>query len=111
MVLSHRTQDGIDIVTPPDPFDASVASEARAEVRDLIAGGSTKLIFDMAGVNFVDSSGMSVLVTAVKELRAKSGEVALVQITPRVRSLIETTRLHTVFHIFDDEAAALAAFR
>ncbi len=50
----------------------------------------------MAGVSFVDSSGLSVLVTSLKAARAKGGDLVLASLTPPVRSIVELTRLHRI---------------
>jgi anti-sigma B factor antagonist len=98
----------VDVLTFPPRADATFASEARTELQDLVDAGRVRFAFDLSGVTFVDSSGLSVLVTALKKTRASGGDVALVGLTPPVRSLIELTRLQSSFWMFDDLDAAIA---
>ncbi len=108
MPFSHRQQGSVDIISISGAFDAAEAPAIRDELKRIIDGGSARLIVNLADVQFIDSSGLSVLVTALKAARAKAGDLALTNLTAPVRSIIELTRLHRILEIFDDEQAALA---
>lgn len=108
MVLTHRTVETIDIVALAGRLVMADVPQVRQRLLAIVEQGSGKLILDLAEVGFMDSSGLSVLVSVFKAARAKSGEVVLLHLNPTVRSLIELTRLQQVFSIFDDEATALA---
>ena len=109
MILTHRTVAGVDLVALSGRLVMADVAEIRQHLLTIIEQGGGKLILDLGEVNFMDSSGLSVLVSAFKAARARRGDVALLKLSPTVRSLIELTRLQQVFAIFDDEAAALAA--
>jgi len=109
MNLAHHTQDGVDIVKLPERLMMADAATARAALKDIIAQGSGKLILDLTATGFMDSSGLSVLVSSLQAARKKDGDVYLVGMGATIRALFELTRLHTVFQIFDDEAVALKA--
>ncbi|MFO1425210.1 MAG: STAS domain-containing protein [Candidatus Competibacteraceae bacterium] len=111
MILKHRNVDGIDVVALSGRLVMTNAPQVRQELLAIVEAGSGKLALDLGGVGFMDSSGLSVLVSAFKAARLKNGEIALLKLAPTVRSLIELTRLQQVFPIFDDEAAALARLR
>lgn len=108
MLLKRRAVGAVEVLTFPSRADAKVAGEARKELQELIDDGRVRLVFDLSGVGFVDSSGLSVLVTALKKTRSAGGDVALVGLTDPVRSLIELTRLQSAFAMFDDVDAAAA---
>jgi anti-sigma B factor antagonist len=109
MNLEHRTEKGIDIVKLPERLMMADAAQARAALKDIIAGGGGRLILDLGDTTFMDSSGLAVLVSSLQAARKKDGDVCLVGMGDTVRALFELTRLHTVFQIFDDEAGALRA--
>jgi anti-sigma B factor antagonist len=111
MVLTHRNIDGIDIVALAGRLVMADVPQVRQRLLAVVEQGDGKLILDLAEVGFMDSSGLSVLVSVFKAARLKSGDVALLHLNPTVRSLIELTRLHQVFSIFDDETMALARLR
>ena len=111
MILTHRTIEGIDIVALAGRLVMADVPEVRQKLLTTVEQGSGKLILNLAEVGFMDSSGLSVLVSALKATRAKGGDIALLHLSPNVRSLIELTRLQQIFPIFDDEAAALTRLR
>jgi anti-sigma B factor antagonist len=110
MKLEHHTEQGIDVVQVSGHLVMAAAADARSKLKELINGGSGKLIIDLKLAEFVDSSGLSVLVSSLQAARKKAGDVYLVGPSKDVRALLELTRLHTVFQIFDDEAEAVRAF-
>lgn len=109
MALHSRRHDAVEIVALLDRVDAAAAPPLRESLKGIVDRGRTRLVLDLSGVTFMDSSGLSVLVTTLKTARAAGGDVVLLGLPPTVRSLIQLTRLHRVFLIFDDEATALAA--
>jgi len=88
--------------------------EESAGLRDLIANllseGHVKILLNLAGVDYIDSSGLGALVSGVASVRRVGGEMKLVNLSSKVDDLMEVTRLYTVFDIADNEEAALASF-
>jgi len=82
-------------------------AETRNSLKSLVAQGHHRLILDLEHVDFIDSSGLSVLVSTLKSAQAEEGNVILLNPSDGVRSLIELTRLHQVFEIFEDKEAAI----
>ena len=83
----------------------------RHMVKDLIAQGRRKILLNLGDVDYIDSSGIGELVGAYTTVRGASGELKLMQLTKRVRDLIQITRLFTVFDVQEDEHAAISSFR
>ena len=109
MPLSTRSVSNVDVISLTGRLDAAVAPEIREEIEAAVSEGNGKLLLDLSGVTFIDSSGLSVLVLALKSANARGGRVALCKVNSTVRSLLEMTRLHRVFQIFDDEKSACAS--
>lgn len=83
-------------------------SQAQADaVTSQIDQGHRRVVFNLAPVKFIDSSGLAVLVAALKKLRPLNGKVALASPGANVLSLIELTRLHEIFEIFSDLETAV----
>ena len=82
----------------------------REIVDDLLGKDHKKIVLNLGEVNYVDSSGMGELVRLYTSIRDQGGEMKLVNLSARVQSLLNMTRLHVVFKIEPDEAAAIAAF-
>lgn len=109
MILHEQKHDDIDIVVLSGRFIMADAPEARERLKDLIDNGTGKLIIDMEKVTFIDSSACAVLISAFKNMQIKSGRLVLVT-SPVVQSLIELTRLHTIFEIAPAMPIALSTF-
>ena len=88
--------------------EASVA--VRDLINNLISKGNKKILFNLAEVNYIDSSGIGVLVSSFTSVRSQGGELKLVNMTKRIRDLLQITKLYSLFDIKDDEATAVASF-
>lgn len=108
MLLSHQVQNDVDVVTLSGRLILKDAAEVRERLRAIIENGQNRLLLDLGGLTFIDSSGCSVLISAFKAMRARDGRLALCNLTPEVQSLIELTRLTEIFEIFPDASRALA---
>lgn len=82
----------------------------RDEVRDLIAGGNTRVLLNMAEVSYIDSSGFGEMVACYTSLTHAGGTMKLLQPTPRVKTLLKMTNLTAVFEVHEDEERALRSF-
>ncbi len=91
-------------------LDANSADEAKAALKNAVAAGQTHFVVDMADVNFIDSSGLSALVSGFKAAREQGGSLALASVGPQIQMALELTRLNRVFTVFDDVESALASF-
>jgi anti-sigma B factor antagonist len=107
MQVSRRKVQDFEVVALDGTLDAAVAQKVRNEFKEMISSGSSQVIVDLEKVKFIDSSGLSALVTGFKAARAAGGDMALINLAPAVRSIIELTRLHRIMEIFDDEASAV----
>lgn len=82
----------------------------RGKVRELVETGHTKILLNLADVSYVDSTGLSTLVSLYTTARNQGGTVKLLNLTKRLRDLLQITRLSTVFDIYDDLEMALQSF-
>lgn len=106
-VKTNKISD-VDSVSIAGRLTAAEAPSVRQHVLDVLEQGDAKLVLDLSELTFCDSSGLSVLISALKAARARGGNVALAGLTPTIRALIELTRLQQVFEIFDDAEVAAA---
>ena len=91
-----------------DSLDHLTAPFVRDEVTSRLVQDGV-LLLDFGPVRSIDSAGVGALVAMLKSVRKVNGRMALVGIKPSVLSVLEIIRLTTVFEIFPDEKAALAA--
>jgi anti-sigma B factor antagonist len=81
------------------------------EVRAIIAGGARKLVLQLGGVTYIDSSGVGEIVGALTATKAAGGELRLADLAPKVRDLMQMTNLNKLFELNYTEAAAVAALK
>jgi anti-sigma B factor antagonist len=70
----------------------------------LAGGGPARIVVDMSGVEFCDSTGMNVLLAAQRQAREGGGDVQLAGPRPAIRKVLQVTGLETVFTVLDDTA-------
>ena len=99
MFQSSQVGD-VMVLVAPGALDARNAQGARDYLKQQIASGGAKVVIDLSTVSFIDSSGLGVLLTALKTARAAGGDVRLTGLTPPVKTIFELTRLFQVFSSF-----------
>jgi anti-sigma B factor antagonist len=82
----------------------------RDAVRALVADGKKKIILNLVGVDYIDSSGVGELVGSFTTVRNAGGELKLLNLTQKVHDVLHVTKLYTVFDIKDDEFTAVKSF-
>jgi anti-sigma B factor antagonist len=80
-------------------LDMSTAPQLRDELLRLASDGAKDVTVDLSQLQFMDSTGLSVLITGLKRLREKGGDMALRSPTPSTRRVLEITGLTEVFAI------------
>src|SRR5882757_4024023 len=84
----------------------------RDALQELIRAGNRKFLVNLAGVDYIDSSGLGELVTLFTTVRKEEdGQVKLLNLTRRIRDLLQITKLLTVFEAFESETEALKSMR
>jgi anti-sigma B factor antagonist len=86
------------------------ASTFRDTIRDLAGKGHKKLLLNLAEVSYIDSSGIGEMVSGFTTVTSQGGQVKLLNLTKRVKDLLQITKLYTVFEVFEDEAGAVRSF-
>ena len=106
--LDHHNKDGIEIVDVEGEIDVYTAPRLRELLIDLVNNGHYQLVVNMEKVEFLDSTGLGVLVGGLKRVRAHDGSLDLVCTQERILKIFRITGLTKVFGIHDtvDEAIA-----
>ncbi len=103
MSMEFRMADRIAIAVLSGDIKASNIGELREEfLACLKAHPNLKvLVLDLSGVSMMDSSGLGLVVSLLKRMSERHGDLRLAALPDKVRMLVEITRLHTVFDIYD----------
>lgn len=107
--LATRTVSDRTVVVVSGEIDVYTAPKLREQLIDLVSSGAYHLIVDMEGVDFLDSTGLGVLVGGLKRVRAHEGTLRLVCTQERILKIFRITGLTKVFPIHASVAEALSA--
>lgn len=109
-MFSVENHDAVALVKVSEELDARNAQQAKEFFKELVAEGSSSVVVDLSPLDFIDSSGLGALVTALKIARQDNGVVRLCALSPPVKSIFELTRLSRVFEIYETSDEALSSF-
>ncbi len=82
----------------------------RDSIRNLADQGKTKLLLNLAGVKYMDSTGVGELIANYTTVTRQGGQLKLLSLTEKIQNLLVITKLLTVFDSYDNEAEALKSF-
>ena len=110
LTLKVDSEDhGFTVIAVSGEIDVYTAPKLRERLIALVEAGSYQLIVDMEGVEFLDSTGLGVLVGGLKRVRAHDGWIDLVCTQGRILRIFRITGLNKVFNIYDTVAESVAA--
>lgn len=109
MTLSSSHAQGAHIVTvEAERIDASIAIQFKEQMRVETNTEAERVILDLSGVNFIDSSGLGAIVASMKQLNGPR-RLDLAGLTPNVDKVFRLTRMDTVFNLYKTLDDAIAA--
>ena len=83
----------------------------RDAVRKLIGEGKNRVLLNLGGVSYMDSSGVGELIANYTTLSREGGQLKLLNLTDKIQNLLVITKLLTVFDTYDNEQEALSSFK
>jgi len=83
----------------------------RSAIRRLLEEGKKNILLNLAGVGYIDSSGIGELVSSYTAINKEGGQLKLLSLTQKLQDLLTITKLLTVFDAYDTEADALSNFK
>jgi len=83
----------------------------RDSIRNLADQGKKKVLLNLAGVKYMDSTGVGELIANYTTITRQGGQLKLLSLTERIQNLLVITKLLTVFDSYDNEAEALKSFQ
>src|SRR5215210_1568826 len=83
----------------------------RTTIRRLLEEGKKKILLNLGGVGYIDSSGIGELVSSFTTINKEGGQLKLLKLTQKLRDLLAITKLLTVFDTYDNEEEALNGYK
>ena len=111
MMINIEKRDKIDIVTfSVTIINALITDEIRNEIDKVFINSSSKLIINLEGVEYIDSSGFGCFLSIMKAARNNYGTLKFANPGLRVKELFQTLHLDTIFDIYDDLDECIKSF-
>jgi anti-sigma B factor antagonist len=83
----------------------------RGAIRRLLEEGKKKILLNLGGVGYIDSSGIGELVSSFTAINKEGGQLKLLNLTSKLKDLLGITKLLTVFDVYEDESDALSSYK
>ena len=109
-LATEKIGDVTVVVLPGDQLDAGNAKEFKRDIAPVLEPCS-KVVFDLHELRFVDSSGLGAILSCLRQLNSRGGDLKLCEMTKPVRALFELVRMHKIFDIYGTKSDAVQALR
>jgi len=109
MEMQHEVKEGVLVIhLTGHLLGAQANSVVMGLVLQNIEAGVKKVVFNLQGVNYVDSAGLGMLLSASSKIKNAGSRLAICNLSEQVVKLLKTTKVESVFRISADEAGAIA---
>ena len=111
-MIEVKEINGILVATFPDQdrFNALITEPVKKTLMGYYEKPNTKMVLDLEGIRFIDSSGFSVFLNLMKAANNNYGEIKICNPTAEVKSLFEVLQLHNIFELFNTREECLKSF-
>ena len=109
-MLTETIEDVLIVELEGERLDGGNVDEFKKNIKPFIEGTS-KMVIDLKQIRFVDSSGLGSILSCLRQMNAKSGDLKICGISKSVRVLFELIRLHRIIDILNTREEAIKAFR
>ena len=112
LTIASRGVDGVTVLDLSGRITLGEGSvQLRDAIRDLIGKGQKNILLNLGDVSYIDSSGLGELVSAYTTAKNQGAMLKLLNLTKKVKDVLQLTKLYTVFDIYDDEASAIGSYK
>ncbi len=108
MDIQSNEAGGCTLFTVTGRLDASSAASAEATLAGAVEGGATRLVLNLASLDYISSAGLRVLLATAKRVARQSGKLVLCELQSGVREVLAISGLLSVFAVVDTQAEALS---
>ncbi len=110
-VNTRALEDKAQVVEVAGEIDVYTSPKVKEKINELIEKGNYDLVINLEGVRYIDSTGLGVLIGALKRVREKDGSIKLVCTNPQIKKIFNITGLVKIFGIYDKEEDALKSLK
>lgn len=109
MQITQSKHNDYVLVGLEGEVDLNSSPQLRKIFNEIIDKGATKILVNFSKVSYIDSSGLATLIEMMQRIKKSNGRMSLVQMSDKIKSLFEITKLDKLFSIYKTQEEALAA--
>jgi anti-sigma B factor antagonist len=111
-MIDIEKRDKVDIVNfTVDKINALITDQVRDEINKVFKNGSSSLVINLKGVDYIDSSGFGCLLSIMRSAKNNYCILKFASPEPTVMQVLQTLNLHTVFDIYEDIDACIRSMK
>ena len=108
--ITERKVDNVSVVSLEGKIDAASTGEVEKRLNDLIGTGNRYLVLNFSGTEYINSSGLRVMLSSLKKLRKAQGDLKMACAKPMVKQVFSTAGFTSLFEFYDREQDAISKF-
>ena len=108
--IRESVREGITVLTMKGRLAVGESNVLREKVTAVSATGAFNIVLDLSQLDYIDSTGLGIMVICYTSLKKNGGAMKLVNLNKRNVELLLLTKLHTVFEVFTDVTDAVNSF-
>ena len=108
--IAESVREDVVILTLKGRLTLGESNQVREKIAALVAAGKHNVVVDLGAVDYIDSTGLGILVICFTSLKKQGGALKLVNPNKRNVELLLLTKLHTVFEVFNEDQDAVNSF-
>jgi anti-anti-sigma factor len=111
-MVNFNKRENVEVVTfSVNKINALVADEIKDKIVTLFENANVKVIIDLTGVDYIDSSGFGCFLSSFRAAKNNYGVLKFANAEPQIKALFETLNLHTIFEIYNDTESCIRSFK
>jgi anti-sigma B factor antagonist len=116
MEITHRRMNRVDLVEVSGRVDAATSPQLKQQIDALFDEGRYRIVLDLAGLEYISSPGLRVLIEARKRAREwkitdlEGGDIRIANLPPRIKEVFDLTGFTSLFELYSDTVEAVGSF-
>lgn len=110
MEISTTDVNSVTVVVVDGRVDSATAPELENSLKQLVESDKTRLVLDLAGVDYMSSAGLRAMVSTLKSVKRVSGDLRLASPSPRVAEVLRLAGLTSIFSIYSSQSDAVSSY-
>jgi len=109
--IPEKSAGNVYVISLNGRLDANAANDVEKKLDSLFMSAKSQLVVNLKGLEYISSSGLRVLLAALKKMRKQQGDIRLACLQPYVKEVFDIAGFTQLFKMFDKEEEAIDSFK